>query len=60
MMNKRLMKNQTQKEYAETAKNIAYEMKSKLLKGDIDNFGELLGKAWKQKKKFSPKLPINI
>ena len=55
-----LMKNQTQKEYAETAKNIAYEMKSKLLKGDIDNFGELLGKAWETKKKFSPKLPINI
>ena len=31
-------------------------MKSKLLKGDIDNFGELLGKAWETKKKFSPKI----
>jgi len=51
-----LMKNQLQKEYAETAKDIAYEMKSKLLKGYIDNFGELLGKAWETKKKFSPKI----
>jgi D-glycero-alpha-D-manno-heptose-7-phosphate kinase len=31
-------------------------MKSKLLKGYIDNFGELLGKAWETKKKFSPKI----
>ena len=36
--------------------DIAYEMKSKLLKGYIDNFGELLGKAWETKKKFSPKI----
>ncbi len=53
---KELMKNKLQKEYAETAKNIAYEMKSKLLKGEIDNFGELLGKAWSTKKQFSPKI----
>ena len=50
------MKNEKQKTYAETAKNIAYEMKSKLLKGYIDDFGELLGKAWETKKKFSPKI----
>ena len=53
---KELMKNKSQKEYAETAKNIAYEMKSKLLKGYIDDFGELLGKAWETKKMFSPKI----
>ncbi|MAM05820.1 MAG: sugar kinase [Flavobacteriales bacterium] len=53
---KELMKNEKQKTYAETAKNIAYEMKSKLLKGYIDDFGELLGKAWETKKKFSPKI----
>ena len=53
---KLLMKNKSQKEYAETAKDIAHEMKSKLLKGQIDNFGELLGKAWETKKKFSPKI----
>ena len=56
---KELMKNQSQKEYAETAKNIAYEMKSKLLKGYIDDFGELLGKAWETKKMFSPKITNN-
>ena len=56
---KELMKNQSQKEYAETAKNIAYEMKSKLLKGYIDDFGELLGKAWETKKMFSPKISNN-
>ena len=31
-------------------------MKSKLLKGYIDDFGELLGKAWETKKMFSPKI----
>ena len=31
-------------------------MKSKLLKGQMDNFGELLGKAWETKKKFSSKI----
>ena len=56
---KLLMKNKSQKEYAETAKDIAHEMKSKLLKGQIDNFGELLGKAWETKKKFSPKITNN-
>ena len=34
-------------------------MKSKLLKGCIDDFGELLGKAWETKKMFSPKITNN-
>ena len=50
------MNNAKQKKYAETSKDIAYEMKSKLLKGQIDNFGQLLGKAWETKKKFSSKI----
>ncbi len=44
------------KEFAEIAKDIAYEMKSKLLKGQLDNFGELLHKAWLTKKNFSSKI----
>ena len=44
------------KKYAEISKDIAHEMKSKLLKGQIDNFGQLLGKAWEIKKKFSSKI----
>ena len=50
------MNNIKQKKYAEVSKDIAHEMKSKLLKGQMDNFGELLGKAWKTKKKFSSKI----
>ena len=43
-------------EFAKIAKNIAYEMKNKLLKGQLDNFGELLDKAWQTKKSFSTKI----
>ncbi len=53
---KNKMNNTKQKKYAEISKDIAYEMKSKLLKGQIDNFGQLLGKAWETKKKFSSKI----
>lgn len=41
------------KDFALYSKEIAYEMKSKLLKGQLDNFGELLHKAWMTKKNFS-------
>ena len=45
-----------EKEFAEVTKNIAYEMKSRLLKGQLDDFGELLHKAWTIKKNFSAKI----
>ena len=47
------MMNKKEKEYAQISKKIAYDMKSRLLKGDLDDFGELLDKAWSIKKKFS-------
>jgi len=50
------MNKQEQKEFAQISKDIAYEMKSKLLKGQLDNFGELLHKAWETKKNFSDKI----
>ena len=50
------MNKQEQKKFAKLAKDIAYEMKSKLLKGQLDNFGELLHRAWETKKKFSDKI----
>jgi len=34
-------------------KRIAYEMKKALLRGDLEAFGSLLGRAWDEKKKFS-------
>jgi len=37
-------------------KAIAYEMKKALLKGDLDEFGDMLHEAWKQKKRMSPKI----
>jgi D-glycero-alpha-D-manno-heptose-7-phosphate kinase len=39
-----------------TQKRLAVQMKSTLLKGDLSNFGNLLGKAWEQKKRLSPKI----
>ncbi len=50
------MNKQEQKEFAQISKDITYEMKSKLLKGQLDNFGELLHKAWETKKNFSDKI----
>jgi D-glycero-alpha-D-manno-heptose-7-phosphate kinase len=47
------------KEFASIAKEIAYEMKNKILKGQLDNFGELLHKAWETKKRFSDKITTN-
>ncbi|MBU0586314.1 GHMP kinase [Candidatus Micrarchaeota archaeon] len=35
------------------SKEVAKEMKKKLLDGDVNGIGELLDEAWKQKKKFS-------
>ena len=49
------MLNDKQKEYAKISKSIAYDMKSRLLKGDLDNFGDLLDKAWQTKKNFLTK-----
>lgn len=45
-----------EKKFAEITKDIAYEMKRKLLKGHLDDFGELLHKAWLAKKSFSDKI----
>ena len=45
-----------EKEFAEITKEIAYKMKSRLLKGRLDDFGELLHKAWTAKKHFSSKI----
>lgn len=53
---KEKMNNDIQKEYAKISKDIVYEMKSRLLKGKLDNFGELLDKAWNIKKNFSDKI----
>ena len=50
------MMNKREKEYAEISKEIAYKMKSRLLKGDLDDFGELLDKAWSTKKQFSKEI----
>lgn len=54
------MNKQEQKEFAQISKDIAYEMKSKLLKGQLDNFGELLHKAWETKKNFSDKISTSF
>ncbi|HEY3607501.1 MAG TPA: hypothetical protein VGL06_08370, partial [Pseudonocardiaceae bacterium] len=35
-------------------KSLAVQMRTALLRGNLDCFGELLGEAWTQKKKFSP------
>ena len=45
-----------QQKYAQLSKDIASEMKSRLLKGRLDDFGELLHKAWTLKKTFSSKI----
>jgi len=50
------MNKKEQQEYAQISKDIAYDMKSRLLKGKLDDFGELLHKAWTVKKKFSSKI----
>jgi len=50
------IKKDDQKEFSQITKDIAYEMKSRLLKGKLDDFGELLHKAWTVKKKFSSKI----
>ena len=52
---KRLDSNKDRK-FAEESKQIAHQMKSRLLQGRLDDFGELLGKAWDAKKKFSKKI----
>lgn len=44
------------KEFAEYSKKLAYEMKTRLLKGRLDDFGILLHKAWVTKKQFSQKI----
>lgn len=49
-----------EKQSASTAKEIAYQMKSRLLKGQLDDFGELLDKAWQTKKKFSSKITTSF
>jgi len=53
------MKKSDLKSAAVIAKDIAFEMKSRLLKGKLNDFGELLHKAWTIKKKFSSKISNN-
>lgn len=54
------MNKEAQKEYAQIAKDITYAMKSRLLKGRLDDFGELLHQAWTIKKKFSSKITTSF
>jgi D-glycero-alpha-D-manno-heptose-7-phosphate kinase len=41
-------------------KRLAVEMKSALLRGQLSLFGELLGHAWDEKKKMSPKITTSF
>lgn len=50
------MNKDEQKKYAQISKDITYKMKSRLLKGRLDDFGELLHQAWIAKKQFSSKI----
>ena len=36
--------------------SLSYEMRNKLLRGQLDNFGSLLDQAWQLKRKFSSKI----
>lgn len=54
------MNQEEKKAYAQISKDITYQMKSRLLKGRLDDFGELLHKAWSVKKKFSSKITTNF
>jgi len=47
---------QSNEQFAKITKEIACEMKNKLLKGQLDNFGELLHEAWEAKKRFSSQI----
>lgn len=40
----------------EKLKNITYEMKNSLLKGDLNNFGEMLHQCWEAKKQLAPNI----
>lgn len=53
---KEKMTHHDNQQLASIAKEIAFEMKSRLLKGKLDDFGELLHKAWTTKKRFSTKI----
>lgn len=50
------MNQKKEKEFANMAKDIALKMKKRLLKGQLDDFGELLHTAWTIKKNFSSKI----
>lgn len=41
-------------------KELAVAMKSALLRGELDDFGNLLAEAWKQKKKMSPMITTGL
>jgi len=53
---KNIMKKKEIAKYAEASKEIAYEMKSRLLKNQLDDFGKLLHEAWNLKKYFSSRI----
>lgn len=40
-------------------KEIGYQVKDSLIKGDVDNFGELLNQHWLEKKRISDKMSNN-
>lgn len=41
-------------------KDLAVAMKAALLRGELDEFGELLGQAWLEKKKLSPLISTDL
>ncbi|HVQ92557.1 MAG TPA: GHMP kinase [Mycobacteriales bacterium] len=41
-------------------KELAVAMKAALLRGELDDFGELLGQAWLEKKKLSPLITTDL
>jgi len=45
----------TKKAFDET-KKLAYKAKDYLMQGSLEDFGKLLDKAWRMKKRFSPKI----
>jgi len=53
---KKEIKSESPKIYAEKSKDIANQMKARILQGRLDDFGELLGQAWDAKKMFSKKI----
>lgn len=52
----KMKKSNPSDEYLSKIKEIGYEIKKSLEKGDLDNFGRLMHKHWEEKKKTSSKI----